>query len=180
MALTEKVKEVFRVAMANDDEAEILIEEIEKIAALGEVSPMGDTTDLPAVMGNTTDLPAALGATTNMTALVVAAASIPASNFTAGNAAEPTKAEVDAGIDTLKTAVVSYLDVKADNVDVETLRAEAEARLDAAEAKLDAVRDAAEARLAAIEAKVDAFLTAAESRLGAIEAKIDEMIDAQD
>jgi uncharacterized protein YqgV (UPF0045/DUF77 family) len=52
---------------------------------------------------------AAMGTTTNL----------PASNLVAVDAANPTKAEVDTGIDTLKTA--------------------AEARLDAIEAKIDAI-----------------------------------------
>lgn len=82
---------------------------------------------------------AALGATSNMSALVVTATVIANSNFTAAIPAEPTKAEVDAGIDALRNAVVAALDIKADNADVETLRTQAEARLDAVEAKIDAV-----------------------------------------
>lgn len=82
---------------------------------------------------------APLGATSNLSALAVTATSIAASNFTAAVAAEPTKAEVDFGINTLKTAVVTALDLKADNADCELLRTQTEARLDAIEAKVDAV-----------------------------------------
>jgi len=79
-----------------------------------------------------------LGSTSNLTALVVEAATISASDFTASNAAEPTKAEIDVGIDALKDKVITALGLKADNADVETLRTEVEARLDAIEAKIDA------------------------------------------
>lgn len=82
---------------------------------------------------------AAIGTTTNLSAAVVVASTIAASNFTAAIPAEPTKAEVDAGIDTLKTAVVAILDIKADNADLETLRTQTEARLDAIEAKMDVI-----------------------------------------
>lgn len=102
-----------------------------------------DTTVQVKIYGQGNGIPvaatiAALGTTSNLTALVVTATNIAASNFTAAIPAEPTKAEVDAGIDTLKTAVVTALDLKADNADVETLRTETEARLDAIEAKIDA------------------------------------------
>lgn len=81
----------------------------------------------------------AIGTTANLSALVPAAASISASNFTAAIPAEPTKAEVDAGIDALKAKVVTALGLKADNADVETLRTEVEARLDVIEAKVDLI-----------------------------------------
>lgn len=81
----------------------------------------------------------ALGTTSNLSPAVVVATVIAASNLTAAIPAEPTKAEVDAGIDTLKTAAVTALNLKADNVDVETLRTQTEARLDAIEAKIDEV-----------------------------------------
>jgi hypothetical protein len=84
------------------------------------------------------DYVAPLGTTANLTALVPTPADIAASDFTAIDANDPTKAEIDAGIDVLKDAVESALDLKADNADVETLRTEAEARLDAIEAKIDA------------------------------------------
>lgn len=82
---------------------------------------------------------AALGATSALSALAVTATDIPASNFTAANAAEPTKAEIDAGIDAVVLNIESALNLKADNADVETLRTQSEARLDAIEAKIDAV-----------------------------------------
>jgi hypothetical protein len=82
---------------------------------------------------------AAIGTTSNLSAAVVANTTIAASNLTAAVSADPTKAEVDAGIDTLKSAVVTALNLKADNVDVETLRTQVEARLDVIEAKIDAL-----------------------------------------
>ena len=82
---------------------------------------------------------AALGATSDLSAAVVVATDIPASNFTAANAAEPTKAEIDAGIDAVVLNIETALNLKADNADVETLRTQSEARLDAIEAKVDAL-----------------------------------------
>lgn len=82
---------------------------------------------------------AAMGNTTDLIAAVVVPATIADSNLTAVNAAAPTKAEIDAGINTLKTAVVNVLNIKADNVDLETLITSTEARLAAIEAKVDAV-----------------------------------------
>lgn len=121
MALSNKTKEILVVALAN------------KVAAteLAAAVDLGGNSQAAAV--------AAIGVTSNMSAAVVAATVIANSNFTAAIPAEPTKAEVDAGIDTLRTAVVAALDIKADNVDLETLRTQAEARLDAIEAKVDAV-----------------------------------------
>jgi hypothetical protein len=46
---------------------------------------------------------------------------------------------VDTGIDSQSTKVIASLGLKADNADVETLRTESEARLDAIEAKINAV-----------------------------------------
>ncbi|OFZ54972.1 MAG: hypothetical protein A2428_03100 [Bdellovibrionales bacterium RIFOXYC1_FULL_54_43] len=57
----------------------------------------------------------------------VTATVIAGSNLVAVNAAEPTKAEVDTGIDTLKTAVVTALDLKADNADLVTVAAKLDA-----------------------------------------------------
>ncbi len=121
MALSQKTKDILIVALAN------------KVAA----------TELAAAVNSGSNpqatVIAALGTTSNLSAAVVAATTIAASNLTAVSAPDPTKAEVDTGIDTLKTAVVTALNLKADNVDVETLRTQAEARLDAIEAKVDAV-----------------------------------------
>lgn len=81
----------------------------------------------------------AIGVTADLSALVPTAASISASNFTAAIPAEPTKAEVDAGIDALKNKVITALGLKADNADAETMRSEIEARMDVIEAKIDLV-----------------------------------------
>lgn len=121
MALSDRTKDILVVAMAD------------RRAALEMSSAVDSGSNLQA------SAIAALGATSNMTALAVTATVIANSNFTAAIPAEPTKAEVDAGIDTLRTAVVNALNLKADNADAETLRTEAEARLDAIEAKIDAV-----------------------------------------
>ncbi len=81
----------------------------------------------------------AIGTTSNMSALVPAAASISGSAATFADTASPTGAEIDTAIDQLKAKVITALAAKADNVDAETLRTEAEARLDVIEAKVDLV-----------------------------------------
>ncbi len=73
----------------------------------------------------------AYSAGTNLAALVVTATNVAASNFTAADPAQPTKAEIDTGIDTVVLAIETALDLKADNADVETLRTSIETRLDA-------------------------------------------------
>lgn len=82
---------------------------------------------------------AAIPASTNLTAAVVAAATFAPIVGTYVNAAEPTGAEVDATADAALAAVKAIVDVKADNVDLETLRTEVESRMDAVEAKINAV-----------------------------------------
>lgn len=76
---------------------------------------------------------------TNLTALVAAATVIVDSDLVAVDAANPAKAEVDTGINALKGSVVTALNLKADNADVETLRGEIETRLDAIETKLNQI-----------------------------------------
>lgn len=119
--LSTRTKNIVRVAMADKRAAD------ELSAAVN----AGSNSQAAAV--------AAIGASSNLTALAVTATVIANSNFTAAIPAEPTKAEVDAGIDTLRTAVVTALNLKADNADAEALRTEVEVRLDAIEAKVDAV-----------------------------------------
>ena len=82
---------------------------------------------------------AALGVTSNMSALVVTAATLSNSTATYAVPAEPTGAEVDSAVNALAAKVITALAAKADNADAETLRTQAEARLDAVEAKIDAV-----------------------------------------
>ncbi len=115
-----------------------------------------------APMGNTSDLVAGTPAAASLSALVVTAASIAASNFTAVDAADPTKAEIDTGIDVIAAAVETALDLKADNADVETLRTETITALGlkADQSDYATMVAATEVRLAAIEAKIDAILTA--------------------
>lgn len=92
---------------------------------------------------------AALGSTSNFSALVVAAAGLVAGTPTAAaqgasydqtalNAALDLKTE-QADFAQLVTDMNAALLLKADNVDAETLRTQVEARMDAVEAKIDAV-----------------------------------------
>lgn len=80
---------------------------------------------------------AALGSTSDLSALVIVATSITAAGLSTGDSY--TDAAVNGEIDTLMAEVETALDLKADNVDAETLRTEVEARMDAIEAKIDAV-----------------------------------------
>jgi len=121
MALSVKCKKRIEVALARRVEANELIAAVES-----------GSNPVAAVVS-------AIGVTVNLTAPAVAPAVIVNSNFTAANATEPTKAEIDVGIDTLRTAVVGVLDVKADNADLSTLKGEVEVRMGAVEAKIDAV-----------------------------------------
>lgn len=88
---------------------------------------------------------ALLGSTTNLTALVPAIATISASGVTLTTAGgntysdASTKTAIDGAADALAAKVITALGLKADNVDVETLRTEIEARLDALDAKADAI-----------------------------------------
>lgn len=76
---------------------------------------------------------------TNLAALAVTATDVALSNFTAANAAAPTKAEVDTGINTVVLAIETALDLKSDNTDVETLRTSIETRLDAIDTAIAAL-----------------------------------------
>lgn len=121
MALSNKAKEAIRRAVTEDKAADELIAALE--AAADEQAA--------AV--------AALGATSNLSALAPTAAVITDSAGVYAIPAEPTGAEVDDAVDALRDKVEAALDLKADNADAETLRSQVEARLDAAEAKIDAV-----------------------------------------
>lgn len=98
---------------------------------------LADTVDIGAV--TQAGAVALLGSTSNLSALVPAAASISGSAGTYAIPGDPTGAEVDTAIDQATAKVVTALGLKADNVDAETLRTQTEARLDAIEAKIDAV-----------------------------------------
>lgn len=121
MALSKRAKDAIRRAVTEAKAADELISALE--AAADEQAA--------AV--------AALGATSNLSALAPVASVITDSAGVYALPAEPTGAEVDAAIDALRDKVELALDAKADNADGETLRSEVEARLDAAEAKIDAV-----------------------------------------
>lgn len=82
---------------------------------------------------------AALGTTADLSAAVVTAVTFDPSAGVWAVPAEPTGAEVDTAIDLALAQVKAVVDVKADNEDLETLRTEAEDRLDAIESKIDAV-----------------------------------------
>ncbi len=121
MALTAKQRKILKDGLADGRVADEIADAIDngvfpEGAAVANISPTSD-----------------------MTALVPAASAISASAGTYAIAAEPTGAEVDTAIDELKDKVDTSLDLKADNADVETLRVESEARLDAVEAKIDAL-----------------------------------------
>jgi hypothetical protein len=74
---------------------------------------------------------AALGATSNLSALVVTASDV--------TDLSTSDTYTDAAVNAKFVEVEGFLDLKADNADVETLRTESEARLDAIEAKIDAI-----------------------------------------
>jgi hypothetical protein len=86
---------------------------------------------------------AAIGATTNLTALAVtpAAATASAAVLSTSNTYTDAavKTSIDGAVDALKGKVLTALDLKADNADVETLRGQVETRLDGVEAKFDAL-----------------------------------------
>ncbi len=82
---------------------------------------------------------AALGTTSNLSAAAVAPTTFTAVAGTYAIPAEPTGAEVDATANAALALVKAVVDIKADNADLETLRTQAEARLDAIEAKIDAL-----------------------------------------
>jgi hypothetical protein len=113
---------------------------------------------------------AAFGSTTNLTALVPTAASLTAlvptaATFTGaacGGGATPADSDVNTAIDAATAKVKTAVDLKADNADVETLRTEALAALllKADNADVETLLTEAEARLDALEAKVNAMLAA--------------------
>ena len=78
---------------------------------------------------------AAIGTTSNLSALVVTATTFSGAACTGGST--PTATNVNTAIDAATAATKTALDLKADNADVETLRTQVEARLDAVEAKAD-------------------------------------------
>jgi len=119
--LSAKTKRILTVAMAN------------KVAA-AELAAAVDSGSNPQAA-----TVAAFGVTTNLTAAVVAATTFLATVGTYVAPAEPTGAEVDATVDAALAQVKTVVDVKADNADLETLRTEAEARLDAIETKVNAI-----------------------------------------
>ncbi len=82
--------------------------------------------------GNAASL-AALGTTSNLTALVITATTLTDLATSGGNT------YTDAAVNAIFAEVETAADLKADNADVETLRTETEARLDAIEAKVDAI-----------------------------------------
>ncbi len=120
---SHKIEAAIRGSIANPEAAQEIIDMLDSVVL--------SATQAAAV--------AAMGSTSNMSAAVVVATDIPASNFTAAIPAEPTKAEIDAGIDAVMLNVESAFNLKADNADLETMRTQAEARLDAIEAKIDAL-----------------------------------------
>lgn len=92
---------------------------------------------------NVCDEVSLLGTTSNLSAAAVAATTFTdvAVTGTYVSGAEPTGAEVNVTANAAANAalakVKTVVDIKADNADVETLRTQVEARLDAIEAKID-------------------------------------------
>lgn len=121
MALSKRTKRVLEVAMADR-------------AASAELAAAVDSGSNPQAASV-----APLGVTADLTAAVVAPVTFAASAGTFAIPAEPTGAEVDAAIDSALGQVKTAVDAKADNADLETLRTEVEGRLDAIEAKIDAI-----------------------------------------
>lgn len=121
MSLSQKLKDRIRVAITDKNDADELIAAVDAQGSgpADNVTPMGSTS--------------------NMSALVPTTATISNSAGTYAIAGEPTGAEVDTAITQSQAKVITALNLKADNADVETLRTEAEARLDAIEAKIDLV-----------------------------------------
>lgn len=152
--LSQKLKDLIAIAIPVQAKANELIAALEAAA--------DEQAAVVAAIGASSNLTALVPAASSISAPVVAAASLSASNLTAGNAAEPTKAEVDAGIDALAAKVVTALGDKADNVDLATMRTEALAALllKADNSDVETLRTEVEARLDAIEAKVDAVIAA--------------------
>ncbi|HLD91690.1 MAG TPA: hypothetical protein VI911_11885 [Patescibacteria group bacterium] len=121
MSLSREARDILIVAMANRAKA----------------NEVADAIDAASVASVATVVAAI--SSTNMTAAVVAATTFTASAGTFVNAAEPTGAEIDTAIDEATAKVKAVVDIKADNADLETLRTEAEGRLDAIETKINAV-----------------------------------------
>lgn len=124
MALSSKLKKEIKNAIGDKIRADELIAAIEASVA----SPAANV--------------ALFGATTALTALVATAANISAITGTYVDTVQPTGAEINTVVNGLRTSVNTKLDLKADNADVETLRTEAEARLDDIETKINAIIDA--------------------------------------
>jgi hypothetical protein len=126
MALSERARKALEIACPQGN------------ASSNDGSEIADAIDIGFNAIPASNIPA-LGSTANMTALVPAAASISNSTSTAVDSANPTMTEVNTAVDAASAKVITALGLKADNVDAETLRTEAEARLDAIEAKIDAI-----------------------------------------
>lgn len=121
MALSDKAKKRFIVAMARRVEAQEILDAIESGS-----NPQAVTV-------------ANFGTVADLTLSVVAATTFTPSAGTFAVPGEPTAAEVNATIDEATAKVKAVVDVKADNADVETLRGEVETRLDNIETKINAV-----------------------------------------
>jgi hypothetical protein len=119
MALSVLAKQWLRTAVGNNDYGNEIIAAIESQGS----GPAAKV----ASIGGTTNLPAAVVAPVTMTGAA-----------TAGGAT-PSATNVNTAIDAATAQIKGFLDVKADNVDIETLRVAVEARLDVVEAKVDAI-----------------------------------------
>lgn len=121
MALSTKTRKILEVSMANRGAAKELADAVDN----------GGNPQAASV--------SVIGATSDLSAAVVAPTTFAASAGTYAVPATPTGAEVDSAIDAALAQVKTVVDIKADNADLETLRGEVEARLDAVESKVDAI-----------------------------------------
>lgn len=121
MSLSVNTKFILECAMANAKAAKELADAVDSLHAISEAATI------------------AAISSTNMTAAAVAPTTFTASAGVFAVPAEPTGAEVDSAIDAATAKVKAVVDIKADNVDLETLRTEAEARIDAVESKINAI-----------------------------------------
>lgn len=119
MSLSQDTKNRLAVALTSHDAANEVIDALS--TSLG--SPAGAV--------------AAIGTTTNLAAAVVAPVTMTPAACAGG--ASPSATNVNTAIDSATAQIKGFLDAKADNVDLETLRTQVEARLDTIEAKVDAI-----------------------------------------
>ena len=146
MALSNNAKEALRRAVTEDTAAD----ELEAAINSG-ANPQAASV---AALGATADLTAVAPAATSLTAVVPAATAV--SDLSTGDT------YTDASVNAIFAEVETAMDLKADNVDVESMRGEIETAMDlkADNADVEALRVEIEDRLDDIESKVDEIIAA--------------------